>query len=202
MKALIIVDVQNDFCAGGSLAVNDGDSIIDNINSLSLSGKFDYIVATQDWHPLDHISFASTHGEKPFTKSKKANQIVWPVHCVQESYGAELRSKLDQSNINMIIRKGMKKDVDSYSAFYDNEGETDTGLNDVLEPWNDLEIYICGIATDVCVEATALDAKQYTNGKVYVVTDACAGTSAESEITALNNIEKKGINLITTRDLI
>jgi len=199
MKALIIVDVQNDFCPGGSLAVENGDRIISNINKFSTLGKFDLVVATQDWHPENHISFASSHLVEDF--SQVGEKIVWPVHCKQGTRGAELRPSLNQNPINMILRKGMNLAADSYSAFADDDG-VETGLRKCLDGVD--EIYIVGIATDVCVKATALDAVTAWRDKapkVYVIKDACAGVTAEGEEDAIKFMSEHRIKIITTDEV-
>lgn len=190
MKVLIIVDCQNDFCPGGSLAVENGDRIIPRINKLTDSGMFDLIVATQDWHPAGHISFASTHNVEPF--SKLENGTVWPDHCIQSTDGAALRPSLNQDPIRYLIRKGMEKDVDSYSGFYDDNGVA-TGLHRLIHDAN-AEVYVVGIATDVCVQATAADAKKL-GYNVFVFSDACAGTSEDNHFQALEEMRQTGIIL-------
>lgn len=208
MKTLIIVDVQNDFCPGGSLAIEDGAKIIPIINSLTLSGKFDLVIATQDWHPENHISFASRYGNafKPF--DIVADKIVWPIHCIQGSKGAKLHPLLDQRAINIIVRKGMKVNVDSYSAFADDNKES-TGLGNLLS--RDIEdpdliindIYICGIATDVCVRATVLDAKFILQPvDIYVIEDACAGTSFEATSKTLVDLKDRDIIITNSKEII
>lgn len=199
-KALIVVDCQNDFCPGGSLAVKDGDKIIPNINKLTGSGEFDIIIASKDWHPQNHISFAKSHGVDPFTQV--GEKTVWPIHCVQGSVGAELRPSLDTHNINLIIHKGMDLNHDSYSAFADDNGK-ETGLRDILK--GEYDMYVCGIATEVCVNATALDAFSawgVDNPDVYVITDACAGITPEGEEDTLGDLVPKGIKIVTTKELI
>ena len=159
MKALIIVDLQNDFLPGGTLAVKDGDQIIDRINKLQ--DKFDYVVATQDWHPANHKSFASQHEDKvPFDviELNGTQQVLWPDHCVQGTKGAELHKDLKQNKISAIIRKGMNINVDSYSAFFDVNKKNPTGLNGFLKDHNVTSVYICGLAADYCVYYTAKDA--------------------------------------------
>lgn len=201
---LIVVDVQNDFCPGGNLAVEDGDRIIPNINRLMNSGKFDRIIATQDWHPEGHISFASTHGKEVFESIDVdyGPQVLWPVHCVMNTPGAEFRPSLDQSNIQFIVRKGYRQNVDSYSGFLENDKVTETGLAGLL-PYDNIkrDIYICGIATDVCVYNTAIDAiDEY--GKVFVVVDASAGVAEEGVNDALDNMRKFGIQIVTTEQVL
>jgi nicotinamidase/pyrazinamidase len=196
MKALIISNVQNDFCPGGSLAVGDGDRIIPKINKLTGSGKFDLVVATQDWHPQNHISFAKSHMVDPFTQV--GEKTVWPDHCVQGSKGAELRPSLNQNHINMILRKGVGLSIDSYSAFADDDGE-ETGLRKYLDGVD--EIYIVGIAT----KATALDAVtawRDNSPNVYVVRDACAGITPEDEDEAISFMSEHGIMIVSTDEVL
>lgn len=159
MKALLIVDVQNDFLPGGALGVKDGDQIIPIINRLQ--EKFDFIVATQDWHPADHGSFAANHqGKKPgdFVQLGNVDQVLWPVHCVEDTFGAEFHKDLDRSKWNHIVRKGTNPLVDSYSGFYDNDRREDTGLSQYLQDHGVEEVYITGLVTDFCVKFTILDA--------------------------------------------
>jgi len=159
MKILVIVDVQNDFMPGGSLPVPDGDKIIPIINGMM--DMFDVVVATQDWHPEKHISFASSHeNKKPFDKwsHKEKIETLWPDHCVQGTHGAELHPDLNTNKIDAIIRKGTSKDVDSYSAFYDNNKEKPTGLSGFLDSYNwSTKVYVCGLAGDICVYDTMVD---------------------------------------------
>lgn len=159
MQALLIVDVQNDFLPGGSLAVPNGDEIIPVINDLI--PKFDLVVATQDWHPQNHSSFASNHpGKKPLEeiRVKGKMQTLWPDHCVQGSHGAEFPEGLNTNAIEAIFRKGTDPKVDSYSAFYDNDHQKPTGLKDYLIGKGVDELYVCGLAGDICVYYTMLDA--------------------------------------------
>src|SRR6056297_2006586 len=159
MDALIIVDVQNDFLPGGSLAVPDGDKIVPVINTLQ--DKFELVVATQDWHPEDHGSFASNHeGKEPFDKTLREGleQILWPDHCLQSSKGADFTGKLNNKRIEAIFRKGMEKQIDSYSGFFDNGKKKATGLADYLRGRGVERVFIAGLAADVCVGFTTLDA--------------------------------------------
>ncbi|MBP7213113.1 MAG: bifunctional nicotinamidase/pyrazinamidase [Anaerolineaceae bacterium] len=158
-KALIIVDMQNDFLPGGALAVPNGDQIIEEINYLSKN--YDLVVASQDWHPADHGSFASQHeGKQPFEMGELAGlpQVFWPDHCVQSTPGAALTEALDQNSIEAIFRKGMDPEIDSYSAFFDNGMKKATGLEGYLKDRKVDEVHICGLAADFCVMATAKDA--------------------------------------------
>lgn len=159
MKALLIIDVQYDFLPGGALAVREGDHIIPIINRLQ--EKFDFIVATQDWHPADHGSFAANHeGKKPgdFIQLGNVEQVLWPVHCVQESQGAKFHEGLNQKEWKKIFKKGTNPFVDSYSGFFDNDRRENTGLSQYLKEHDVEEVYVTGLATDYCVKYTVLDA--------------------------------------------
>src|SRR4051812_1540671 len=161
MNALILVDLQNDFVPGGALAVPEGDSIIPLINQLQ--PRFDIVIATQDWHPADHGSFAANHpGRRVHEVIDLAGlpQVLWPVHCVQNTPGAALVSSLDTSRIARVFQKGTDPAIDSYSGFFDNGHRKSTGLGDFLRDQGVKRVYVCGLATDYCVEFTALDAKQ------------------------------------------
>jgi nicotinamidase/pyrazinamidase len=158
MKTLIIIDVQNDFMPGGPLEVPDGNLVVPVINSI-LPG-FDLVVATQDWHPKDHTSFASNHFEKkPFERIELHGllQTLWPDHCIQGSEGAELHRDINSNPIAAIFRKGMNTDIDSYSGFYDNNHLLSTGLAGYLKEKTITELYFCGLAADICVYFTILD---------------------------------------------
>lgn len=158
MKALIIVDIQNDFLPGGSLAVNDGDKIIPTINQLQ--NTYELVVATQDWHPAGHLSFASQHpGKNVFEiiDLHGLQQTLWPDHCVQEKTGAAFAYTLNTSKIEAIFRKGMSRHIDSYSGFYDNGKLKSTGLADYLKGRNVNSVDVCGLAADYCVYFTAMD---------------------------------------------
>lgn len=159
MKALIIVDIQNDFLPGGALAVPQGDTIIELINKIQ--ARYELVVATQDWHPKNHQSFASMHINANVFDEILLNgmpQTLWPDHCVQGEFGAELSSLLDCKSIQTIIRKGMNPKVDSYSGFFDNDSAFSTGLSGYLKDRGVTEVHICGLAADFCVYFTAMDA--------------------------------------------
>lgn len=161
MKALIIVDVQNDFIPGGTLAVPDGAAIIPVINNLQ--PQFDLVVATQDWHPREHLSFASNHmGKAPFETIvlEGLEQVLWPDHCVQGSAGADFHKTLDTNRISAIVRKGMTPEIDSYSGFFDNGHRQTTGLAGLLRDQGVEKVYLCGLAADYCVYYTMKDALQ------------------------------------------
>ncbi|MBL8879656.1 MAG: bifunctional nicotinamidase/pyrazinamidase [Phycisphaerales bacterium] len=175
MRALIIVDVQNDFLPGGALAVRAGDEIIGPINRIQQ--KFDLILATQDWHPADHQSFAANHaGTKPgdMVTLNGLPQVLWPVHCVQRTHGAELAAALQKYRFARIFLKGTHADVDSYSGFYDNGRTHSTGMAEFLHQRGVYEVCVCGLATDYCVKFTALDAAR-EEFRTSVLADACRG---------------------------
>jgi nicotinamidase/pyrazinamidase len=177
MNALLIIDIQNDFCPGGALPVPEGDRIIPVVNDLL--GKFDLAVATQDWHPADHGSFAANHpGKTPGDIIKLAglSQFLWPVHCVQGTPGAELHPSLNVSAIERVFRKGDDPQIDSYSGFFDNGRRKGTGLAEYLQSRGVDSVYLCGLATDFCVKFTALDAVQL-GFKTYLIADASRGVN-------------------------
>jgi len=178
MKALIIVDMQNDFLQGGKLAVHGGNEIISIINKIQ--GKFDLVVATQDWHPNDHRSFASQHqGKNVYEKIDLLGmeQILWPDHCIQGTYGAEISSDLSQNRIEAIFRKGMNKNIDSYSGFFDNGKLKCTGLGDFFKGREISEVYVCGLAADYCVYYTAKDALEL-GFKTFIIENATKAIDA------------------------
>lgn len=159
MKILIIIDMQIDFMPGGALAVPDGDKIIPIVNKLQ--ENFDLVVATQDWHPENHISFASNHENKqPFDKIEwqEMEQVLWPDHCVQETKGAEFHPQLKMKKVEAVFRKGMDREIDSYSGFYDNGHKKNTGLAGYLRERQATELHFCGLAADFCVYFSIKDA--------------------------------------------
>jgi nicotinamidase/pyrazinamidase len=166
MRVLILVDIQNDFLPGGALAVPNGADVIPVANALA--PKFDCVVATQDWHPVSHESFAANQ------PAGSAREDSWPVHCVQGSAGAELAAELDQRFIRHVVRKGTDARVDSYSGFFDNDHKTSTGLADYLREIGTSEVFVLGLATDYCVQATAVDAARI-GFSTWVVVDGCRG---------------------------
>lgn len=192
MKALIVVDVQYDFLPGGSLAVPDGDKIIPVINRIMKN--FAVVVATQDWHPAGHISFASTHeGRQPFEviELSYGKQTLWPDHCVQGTKGAQLVAELDLNPVEVIIRKGTNAQIDSYSAFYDNGRQKTTGLSGYLKSKGVSEVYVCGLATDVCVYHTAKDSLS-EGFQTFVILSASMGLSEASITQTMNHIKQLG----------
>jgi nicotinamidase/pyrazinamidase len=202
-KALIIVDVQNDFCPGGTLAVPEGDKIIPVINKIS--GKFKKVIGTQDWHPEGHMSFAVNHpGKKVYDviEYKGIEQVLWPNHCVQGTPGAGFHPDLDTENIDLILRKGINPEIDSYSAFQENDKKTLTGLEGYLKTLNVKQTYFCGLALDYCVFYSAMDAKEI-GFETYVVIDATKGIdSPEGNIDkSLAIMKKKGIKIVKSDDI-
>lgn len=199
MKALLIVDVQYDFLPGGALEVPNGDVIIPKINALTK--KFECIVQTQDWHPTNHSSFASNHQEnKPFDtiKAEYGEQVLWPDHCVQNTRGAEFHSDLKQDSTNLIIRKGFRPHIDSYSAFFENDHQTPTGLHGYLQERQVDEIFITGLATDFCVKWSALDAAK-KGYKTYVIEDAVRGIDINNSVqTSIDEMEDAGVILLNS----
>jgi len=176
-SALIVVDIQNDFCPGGVLAVPDGDAIIPAANSLLAA--YPISVLTQDWHPLNHCSFASAKSLPPFSLDTSAEppNVLWPDHCVAGTKGADFHPALQSWKARFIIRKGTRKELDSYSAFFENDGVTPTGLSGLLSSLGIQRVLVCGLATDYCVKATALDARR-VGFKVVIVEDAIKGIDA------------------------
>jgi nicotinamidase/pyrazinamidase len=157
--ALLVIDMQRDFLPGGALAVADGDAILPGINALA--ARFDHVLLTQDWHPRHHISFASTHGLHPFTDTIEApygTQTLWPDHCIQGTPGAELHPDLSIPHAELILRKGFRKDIDSYSAFIENDQKTPTGLAGYLRERGLSRLFFTGVAYDFCVGFSALAA--------------------------------------------
>ncbi|MEO8823780.1 MAG: bifunctional nicotinamidase/pyrazinamidase [Ginsengibacter sp.] len=198
MNALIIVDVQNDFLPGGALAVEDGFDTIPIINTLQ--EKFELVVATQDWHPAEHKSFASNHtGKKPFDEVELdlLPQVLWPDHCVQQTNGAEFSIDLDTKKIEAIFRKGMDKNIDSYSGFYDNGKRKSTGLAAYLEGRGITSVFVAGLAADFCVYFTALDALEL-GFKTTIITDATKAIDNEMLKRKLDSFVSKGGSLATS----
>lgn len=196
MKALLVVDLQYDFLPGGSLAVTDGDKIIDLINDIQ--PNFDLIVATQDWHPANHKSFAVQHPTHQLFDVIDLNgipQVLWPEHCVQGTKGAEFTSAWDNNKVAAIFRKGMNVEVDSYSGFYDNNKLSNTGLLGYLKDKNVSELYICGLAAEFCVFFTAKDAKE-AGIDTYFLDFATKPITAEGLVQAKATMQELGINII------
>ncbi len=202
-RALILVDIQNDFCPGGSLAVNDGDKIIPVVNSII--DKFENVIATQDWHPINHVSFALNNNKNigDLIDLNGVSQVMWPNHCVQNSYGAEFVENLDTDKMTKIFQKGTDKNVDSYSGFYDNDHKKDTGLGNYLKDNNIDEIYVTGLATDYCIKYTVLDALNL-GIKTNVVLDAIKGVNLNSDDSekAVQEMEKAGAKIVKSNEIV
>ncbi len=202
-RALIIIDMQNDFCPGGALAVLEGNEIVPVINKLS--SKFRRIIATQDWHPPDHVSFAVSHpGKKEYDviSYEGIEQVLWPKHCVPGTKGAEFHPELDTEKFNLILRKGSNPKIDSYSAFRENDKKTLTGLEGYLRNLSVSKTYFCGLALDYCVFYSAMDSKEL-GFETYVIIDGTKGIdSPEGNIDkSLNTMRKKGIKIIESNNL-
>ena len=181
---LIVVDIQYDFCPNGALAVPHGDEVVPVINRLA--GKFENVVLTQDWHPSGHQSFASSHpGKKPFETIEVAYgpQILWPDHCVRETRGAEFHNDLHIPHAALVIRKGINRDIDSYSTFYENDRKTPTGLTGYLRDRGLKRVFLAGLAFDFCVRYSAEDARREDFG-VVVVEDGCRSIDMDGSVAA------------------
>lgn len=202
MEALIIIDIQNDFCPGGKLAVPKGDEIIPTINSLL--PRFSHVVQTQDWHPHDHLSFASNHPGKSEYESVQlsyGDQVLWPDHCVQGTTGADFHPELITDHTQLTIRKGFRKKIDSYSAFFENDQKTKTGLDGFLKNLGIKKLFLCGLATDFCVKWTALDAIKLEY-EVHLIEDAVAAIDLNgSEAAAIKEMESSGVHFVSSEKL-
>ncbi len=198
MRALIIVDIQNDFVTGGKLEVPSGEQIIPLVNELA--GHFDLVVATQDWHPPSHKSFASNHpGKKPFdiVDLEGLRQVLWPDHCVQGSHGAEFHPSLNMNPVEAVFRKGMNPQIDSYSAFYDNGHKRSTGMAGYLREQKIDSLYVCGLAADYCVYYTAKDSLE-CGFKTFCIEDATRAISADTFAQARHDLTNSGVTFITS----
>ena len=195
-SALIIIDMQNDFCPGGALAVEDGEKIIEPINGAQ--EEFDTIILTQDWHPKEHSSFASNNSAEVYSNIEMdyGSQILWPDHCIQGSMGANFNKKLDTNNSDLILRKGCNPKIDSYSAFFENDKNTTTGLEGYLKKKEIKRLYLCGLAFDYCVFYSALDGVNL-GFEVFVFQDLTKAIKLNnSEKIAKKTMIEKGIKLI------
>jgi nicotinamidase/pyrazinamidase len=199
---LIAVDVQNDFCPGGALAVPRGDEIVPVVNRLAEA--FRNVLLTQDWHPRGHLSFASTHpGKEPFETIVAAYgpQVLWPDHCVQETPGAEFHKSLHVPHAALVVRKGMDRAIDSYSAFYENDRKTPTGLAGYLRQRGLSRIYLAGLAFDFCVRYSAEDARR-DGFDVFVIEDACRGIDVDNSVAATRlSLAKLDVACIAAREI-
>ncbi|MBL5899880.1 bifunctional nicotinamidase/pyrazinamidase [Lelliottia amnigena] len=204
-RALLLVDLQNDFCAGGALAVAEGDSTVDAANALIAwcKARGEAVVASQDWHPADHGSFASQHNAEPFSQGELDGlaQTLWPEHCVQQTEGAQLHPLLNQHAIDAVFHKGENPLIDSYSAFFDNEHRQQTALDEWLRHHEVGELIVMGLATDYCVKYTVLDALKL-GYRVNVITDGCRGVNLNAQDSALAFMEMStaGATLYTLAD--
>ena len=200
--ALIVVDVQNDFCPGGALAVDGGDAVVPLVNAIA--PRFAIRVLTQDWHPADHRSFAANHpGAAPFSSVEMpyGPQVLWPVHCVQGSRGADFHPGLDTTRADIVIRKGFRPEIDSYSAFFENDRTTPTGLAGYLRERGTTEVWLAGLATDFCVGFSALDAARL-GFRVTLLTDAARAIDLDGSLDrAMSDMAAAGVTLARAAEL-
>lgn len=182
-EAILVIDVQKDFCPGGALAVAGGDEIVAPINALV--PEYPVRVFTQDWHPADHLSFASQHKAEPFTTTEMpyGTQVLWPDHCILGLDGAEFHDALDMRKADLIIRKGFRREIDSYSAFFENDHTTPTGLEGYLKSRGVDTVVLCGLATDFCVNYSAVDAAKL-GFQVTVIESLCRAIDLEGSLSA------------------
>ena len=202
-RALIVVDVQNDFMPDGALPVPGGDEVIAPINALM--SKFELVVATQDWHPANHGSFAANHDEKEPGETIELDgieQMLWPVHCVQNSTGAAFVEGLLMNRFDEVFVKGTDPNVDSYSGFFDNRRGAQTGLDAFLRAASVTDIFVCGVATEYCVRHTAADGAEL-GYRTHLVVDACRGVNAQrgEEEQALRWLAQCGVELVESKDV-
>jgi len=206
MKALLLIDIQNGFCPSGNLPVADGDKIVPIANALIENGGYDLIVASQDWHPANHGSFASQHpGKQPFEMGELSGkpQVMWPDHCVQETPDADFHPDLNTQAFDHVQQKGENPAVDSYSAFRDNDQSATTGLADYLNRQGVTVLDICGLATDYCVSFSALDARDMLpDVKVRFIEDASRGIDPEGIKAAIAAMRAKGIAVVNSSDVL
>ncbi len=201
-SALILIDIQNDFCPGGALAVPGGDEIVPLANRLMT--RLPNTVLTQDWHGAGHLSFASSHeGKQPFetTELSYGPQVLWPDHCVQGTHGAEFHRDLDTDRAQLIVRKGFRREIDSYSAFYENDRKTSTGLAGYLKSRGIDTLYLAGLATDFCVAYSALDARR-EGFAVYLIEDGCRAIDMEGSLARMREeMRQAGVRFIDSTDI-
>jgi nicotinamidase/pyrazinamidase len=194
---LVVVDLQNDFCPGGALAVPRGDEVVPAVNRLA--AEFAHVILTQDWHPRGHASFASSHpGRHPFEPIELpyGQQILWPDHCVQGTQGAAFHLGLDVPHSELVVRKGFRSAIDSYSAFRENDHRTQTGLAGYLKERGFERLTLCGLATDFCVLFSAIDGRE-AGFDVGVVTSACRGIDVDGSLArAMRSMNEAGVTLL------
>jgi nicotinamidase/pyrazinamidase len=199
---LLVTDVQNDFCPGGALAVVNGDSVIDVINPVA--PRFEHVVLTQDWHPAGHCSFAAAHpGKHPFEQVELSYglQTLWPIHCVQGTKGAEFHPALRLTHAELILRKGFRRQIDSYSAFFENDRVTPTGLAGYLCERHLTRVFLAGLAYDFCVGYSALDARRM-GLSVVILRDACRAIDRDGSVTKIETqFSRAGVMLIQSAEL-
>lgn len=203
-SALVMVDVQKDFCEGGSLAVPDADRIVPLVNDLQAC--FEVVIATKDWHPKDHMSFASLYPGRnvgDVVEMNQLQQVLWPDHCVQDSAGAEFHPDLHTDKIQKCFYKGIDKTIDSYSAFFDNAHQRSTGLADYLLAQHVSDVYILGLATDYCVKFSCIDAVR-SGFKTYMIEDACRGVNLNPTDTrdAIQTLQEMGVIVVQAKDIL
>jgi nicotinamidase/pyrazinamidase len=205
-KALLLIDIQNGFCPGGNLPVAEGDKVVPVANALMKSDRYDLIVASQDWHPANHGSFASQHpGAKPFDMGELSGkpQVLWPDHCVQGTPDAEFHPGLDRSAIAHVQKKGENPAVDSYSAFRDNDRTALTGLAGYLKGKGVTELDVMGLATDYCVKFSALDAVDMLPGvSVRFIEDGSRGIDPDGVKAAIDEMKSAGVAVVSSRDIL
>ncbi len=214
MKVLLLVDIQNDFCPGGALAVPDGDEVVGVANDLMRSGEFDVVIATRDFHPNDHLSFAANQGKTPFEEGHVGGikQTLWPAHCVQGTLGSEFHPDLEIDRIDTFVHKGTDREVDSYSGFFDNGHKRETTLRSALLSYatfnrvsklQDVELYVCGLATDYCVAATVRDALDLHIPTTLIV-DGCRAINMapDDEVHTLRELVSRGATLTSSREIL
>jgi nicotinamidase/pyrazinamidase len=196
---LLVIDIQNDFCPDGALAVPEGDAVVPLVNRLM--ARLSHVVLTQDWHTPGHSSFASAHsGKSPYETAEAAYgpQILWPDHCVQGTPGAAFRGGLNVTRAELIVRKGFRPDIDSYSTFYENDHTTSTGLSGYLRERGFRHVYLCGLATDFCVKWSALDALR-VGFEATVIEDACRAIDLEGSLAAaLAEMRAAGVAILAS----
>jgi nicotinamidase/pyrazinamidase len=200
--ALLVIDIQNDFCPGGALAVPEGDHIVPLVNRLGQ--RFEHVILTQDWHPAGHISFASTHpGTKPFTTTEVAygTQTLWPDHCVQGTFGADFHPDLDVPHAELILRKGFRREIDSYSAFLEDDHKTPTGLASYLRERGLKRLFLCGLAYDFCVRYSAIDGTA-AGFECHVIEDATRAVGLHGSVEGTHaHLADKGIQRVRSANL-
>ncbi|MBU1078353.1 MAG: bifunctional nicotinamidase/pyrazinamidase [Spirochaetes bacterium] len=201
-RALIIIDLQNDFCTGGAMAVPGGEQVVPIINGIA--SRFKRVIATRDWHPPKHVSFASTYNKEPYTSLKIGDrqQELWPNHCVMGTTGAAFHKGFNLKPVNLILHKGNHLEIDSYSAFMENDKKTDTGLQYYLKGLDVDQVFLCGLATDYCVYHSALDAVNM-GFDTTVILDATRGVNKpdDSVKNAVSDMNSKGIHIIKHQEI-